>query len=250
MKRFFITLLIQIGLISLFLTWGIPVYAMDIPQPNSSFYVYDEADLISTSLELEIVKTSEALAKESGAQIVVVTLDNLKGYDLEQYSVQLFREWGIGDVNKNNGVLIILAVEEREVRIEVGYGLEGAIPDSVAGRILDEAMLPNIENGDFDQAFYDTYQVIVSRVMDEYGIESLVGVETDPISSYDDIPWLWIIIGGIIILILDGFYLHGFIFNLIFRIILFSMFNGGGSGGSFNRGGGGRTGGGGASRGW
>jgi len=238
------------GLISLFLVWATPVYAMDIPQPNSSFYVYDQADLISTSVELEIIKTSEALFKESQAQVVVVTLDNLNGYNLEQYSVQLFREWGIGDKDKNNGVLIILALEEQEVRIEVGYGLEGAIPDSVAGRILDEKMLPNIEAGDFDKAFLDTYQTLVTRVMDEYGIESLAGIETEPESNTDDIPWLWIIIGGIILLILDGFYLNGLILNILFRIILMSTLGGRSGGGSFNRGGGGSTGGGGSSRGW
>lgn len=250
MKRFVTSFITKLGLISLFLVWAHPVYAMDIPQPNSSFYVYDQADLISTSVELEIIKISEALYKESQAQIVVVTLDDLNGYDLEQYSVQLFREWGIGDVEKNNGVLIILAVEEREVRIEVGYGLEGAIPDSVAGRILDEAMLPNIEAGDFDKAFTDTYQLVLTRIMDEYGIESLIGVETEPVSSTEDIPWVWIIIGGIILLIFDGFYLNGLILNILFRILLMSTFGGRSGGGSFNRGGGGSTGGGGSSRGW
>lgn len=250
MKRFVTSFITKLGLISLFLVWANPVYAMDIPQPNSSFYVFDQADLISTSVELEIIEISETLEKESGAQIVVVTLDNLSGYDLEQYSVQLFREWGIGNVDKNNGVLIILAVEERDVRIEVGYGLEGAIPDSVAGRILDEAMLPNLEVGDYDTAFLETYQLVVSRVMNEYGIETIANVDTNPSNEFEDIPWLWIIIGGIIILALDGYYLNWFIFNLLIRMLIYSSFGGRSGGGSFNRGGGGRTGGGGSSRGW
>lgn len=250
MKRLFISIITKLSLISLFFVWVIPVNAMDIPQPNSSFYVYDQANLINTSVELEIVEASVALYNESGAQIVVVTLDNLGGYDLAQYSVQLFRDWGIGNIDKNNGVLIILALEEQEVRIEVGYGLEGVIPDSVAGRILDEQMLPNLKSGDFDQAFYGTYQTILRRVMDEYGIESLVGVDTSSSDDYEDVPWLWIIIGGIILLLLDGFYLNGFIFNMLIRTLIYSSFGGRSSGGSFNRGGGGRTGGGGASRGW
>jgi len=111
-------------------------------------------------------------------------------------------------------------------------------------------MLPNIEAGDFDKAFTDTYQLVLTRVMDEYGIETLVGVDTNPVSSSDDIPWLWIIIGGIILLILDGFYLNGLILNILFRILLMSTFGGRSGGGSFNRGGGGSTGGGGSSRGW
>lgn len=250
MKRFVTSFITKLGLISLFLVWANPVYAMDIPQPNSSFYVFDQADLISTSVELEIIKISEALEKESGAQVVVVTLEKLSGYDLEQYSVQLFREWGIGNIDKNNGVLIILSVEERAVRIEVGYGLEGAIPDSVAGRILDEAMMPKLEEGDYDSAFLETYQLIVARVMNKYGIESLANVDITPINEFEDIPWLWIIIGGIILLGLDGYYLNWFILNLLFRMLIYSSFGGRSGGGSFNRGGGGRTGGGGSSRRW
>lgn len=251
MKRLIVRLSSLLCLISLFFVWILPVKAMNIPNPNSSFYVLDQANLISTSTELDIIEISEALYYETEAQIVLVTLDNLSGYDLEQYSVQLFREWGIGDKDKNNGVLIILALEEREVRIEVGYGLEGAIPDSVAGRILDEYMLPNLQEGNYDQAFSETYNAVLTRVMDEYGIESLSGVNTSSKNSIEDLPWLWIIIGAIVLLSLDGYYLNGFIFNLLLRILIYSSLGGGsGRGGSFNRGGGGRTGGGGSSRRW
>lgn len=251
MKRFIVKFSTLLCLISLFFVWILPVKAMNIPNPNSSFYVLDQANLISTSTELDIIEISEALYYETEAQIVLVTLDNLSGYDLEQYSVQLFREWGIGDKDKNNGVLIILALEEREVRIEVGYGLEGAIPDSVAGRILDEYMLPSLQEGDYDQAFMETYNAVLTRVMDEYGIESLSGVNTSSNNSIEDLPWFWIIIGAIILLSLDGYYLNGFILNLLLRILIYSSFGGGsGGGGSFNRGGGGRTGGGGSSRRW
>lgn len=250
MKRFIVKISSLFVLISLFLIWSIPVKAMDIPNPNSSFYVLDQANLISTSVELDIVQLSEALYNETGAQIVVVTLDNLNGYDLEQFSVQLFRDWGIGDKEKNNGVLIILALEEREVRIEVGYGLEGAIPDSVVGRILDDTMLVSLQEGDYDSAFYNTYEAVLNRVMDEYGIESLNGVDQTSNNTIEDLPWFWIIIGAIILLSLDGFYLNGFIFNLLLRMLIYSSFGGSGGGGSFNRGGGGRTGGGGSSRRW
>lgn len=250
MKRFIVKFSSLLVLISLFLIWAIPVKAMNIPNPNSSFYVLDQANLISTSVELDMTQTSEALYNETGAQIVVVTLDNLNGYDLEQFSVQLFRDWGIGDKEKNNGILIILALEEREVRIEVGYGLEGAIPDSVAGRILDDYMLVSLQEGDYDSAFYNTYEAVLNRVMDEYGIESLSGVDQTSNNTIDDLPWFWIIIGGIILLALDGFYLNGLIFNLLFRMLIYSSFGGSGGGGSFNRGGGGRTGGGGSSRRW
>jgi len=233
----------------LFFVWVSPVKAIVVPSPNSSFYVMDQANLISTSTELDIIKTSEALYYETGAQIVLVTLNNLSGYDIEQYSVQLFRDWGIGNKEKNNGVLIILALEDREVRIEVGYGLEGAIPDSVAGRILDDYMLPNLQDGEYDVAFTETYNAVLSRVMAEYGLDSLTGVESNT-SNENEVPWFWIIIGALILLSLDGYYLNGFILNLLLRTMLLASFGGSSGGSSFNRGGGGRTGGGGSSRRW
>lgn len=250
MKRLIVRLSSLLCLISLFFVWILPVKAMNIPNPNSSFYVLDQANLISTSTELDIVDISESLYNETEAQIVIVTLDNLSGYDLEQFSVQLFRDWGIGNKDKNNGVLIILALAEREVRIEVGYGLEGAIPDSVAGRILDEYMLPNLQEGNYDQAFTETYNAVLDRIMDEYGIETLSGVESNSNNELDQVPWIWIIIGAIILLSLDGYYLNGFILNVLLRMLIYSSFGGGSGGGSFHRGGGGRTGGGGSSRRW
>jgi len=81
MKRFIVKISSLFVLISLFLIWAIPVMAMNIPNPNSSFYVLDQANLISTSVELDMTQISEALYNETGAQIVVVTLDNLKGYE-------------------------------------------------------------------------------------------------------------------------------------------------------------------------
>ena len=109
-------------------------------------------------------------------------------------------------------------------------------------------MLPNLQEGDYDSAFFDTYQAVLKRVMNEYGIDSLAGVETQ--SEQEEVPWFWIIVGAIILLSLDGYYLNGFVLNLLLRTILLATFNGSSGGGSFNRGGGGRSGGGGASRGW
>ncbi|NLL18707.1 MAG: TPM domain-containing protein, partial [Clostridia bacterium] len=82
-----------------------------------------------------------ALKKASGADLVVVTVENLGGYTIEEYALELFRRWGLGDKEKNNGVLLlvnkenVLTGQSGRVRIEVGYGLEGAIPDGKAGRI-------------------------------------------------------------------------------------------------------------------
>ena len=80
----------------------------------------------------------KTLEKQTGAQIVVVTVQNLEGQSLEEYATELFRNYGIGDKEKNNGVLLLCAYEERQFRIEVGYGLEGTLTDGKTGRIQDE----------------------------------------------------------------------------------------------------------------
>ena len=105
--------------------------SLAIVQPTDEFYVNDSANLLSEDLEKYIVETNVTLNQKTGAQIVVVTVNSLEGQSLEEYATELFREYGIGDATKNNGVLLLLALEEREFRIEVGYGLEGVDRKSV-----------------------------------------------------------------------------------------------------------------------
>ena len=99
------------------------VYAI-VPKTNE-FYVNDFANLLEQDTEEYIISMNRELEEKTGAQIVVVTVQNLEGKSLEEYATELFREYGIGDKDKNNGVLLLCALEEREFRIEVGYGLEG-----------------------------------------------------------------------------------------------------------------------------
>jgi uncharacterized protein len=83
-------------------------------------------------------------------QVVVLTLPSLQGENIEDYSNQVFNEWGLGQEGQDNGILIVVVPDERQMRIEVGYGLEGSVPDITAGRVIREIMTPRFRDGDFD----------------------------------------------------------------------------------------------------
>lgn len=112
-------------------------------------YVNDLANIIDDS-EQQILEADLAnFYATSSNQIVVATIQNLGGDSVDNYANELFREWGVGTKEKNNGVLLLVAVEDRKMRIEVGYGLEGAITDLESGRIVDNTLTPAFRAGDY-----------------------------------------------------------------------------------------------------
>src|SRR5262245_46408444 len=111
--------------------------------------VVDDAKLLSAADEQALIADLEALEKKSSDQVVVVTLPSLQGYAIEDYGYQLGRHWGIGTKQLNNGVLLIVAPNERKVRIEVGRGLEPTLTDALSKIIIANAILPRFQAGDF-----------------------------------------------------------------------------------------------------
>lgn len=173
---------VLIFIISIIILIGNSSYAI-IPK-TSEFFVNDSANLLSNETEEYIINMNKALESKTGAQIVVVTTKNLEGMSLEEYATKLFREYGIGDKEKNNGVLILCAYEERMLRVEVGYGLEGALPDGKTGRIQDEYIIPYLKENDFDTGIKNGLNAILQEVMTEYGITidgvaEATGIETN-----------------------------------------------------------------------
>lgn len=123
------------------------VAAPDFPQLSGR--VVDTAGLLDAGTEASLTEKLEALETKTTDQIVVVTLKSLQGETIEQYGYQLGRNWGVGQKEKNNGALLIVAVKERKVRIEVGYGLEGVLTDALTKVIIDSAIVPRFRAGDF-----------------------------------------------------------------------------------------------------
>lgn len=240
-------------LLCLLLVSGISVSAKSasFPSPTSVFYVNDFANVLDTDTEQYIRTAAATLENQTTAQLVVVTVSDIGDEVLEQYTLDLFREWKIGSSDKNNGVMIFLDLGSRRSRIEIGYGLEGALPDGKTGRIQDEYMLPYFQENDFNQGVRQGFNALLTEIYNEYGIdiEDVSGAEY-PVRSDEgfSIPTPLLIIGFFIIgiLIVIDFRVSGGLFTLGLLRAFFR--GGGGSGGA--RGGGGSAGGGGSSRGW
>jgi len=228
-------------------------FAADLPKPTKNFFVNDFANVISNADEEKMQQQGEALFKECGAQIVVVTVKSLNGEDLESYSLNLARSWRIGSDKNDDGILLLLAVDERKVRIEVGYGLEGALPDSKTGRILDTYGVDSLKKNDFSTGLAAVYDSLVNEVYIEKGLDPADGYT--PVEDYSLTTKEKVIAYGIIALIVLAFIFtnrgkrkRGFVYYG-------GGFGGGGfsgsgsSGGGFS-GGGGSFGGGGSSRGF
>lgn len=120
---------------------------LDFPQLSGR--IVDEAGLLDASQRAAIETKLAAHETKTTDQIVVVTLRSLRGTSIEDYGNRLGRHWQIGQKDKNNGALLIVAPNERKVRIEVGYGLEGTLTDAISSTIVQTAVLPRFRAGDF-----------------------------------------------------------------------------------------------------
>lgn len=155
---------------------------------TSDFYVNDSARVLDYSLKNYIILTNKSLYSQTGAQIVVVTVNSLDGDTIEDYANKLFRQYGIGDSKKNNGVLILLSIRDRKCRIEVGYGLEGTLTDGKTGRIQDDYMVPYFKDDNWQDGIKNGYNAVLQEVENEYNVtingsvEAVKGKQTD---NYD-----------------------------------------------------------------
>lgn len=157
----------------------------EVVSPTSDFYVYDGADVLSDETESYIINTNRELESKTGAQIVVVTIPSLEGASLEEYAVELFRQWGIGNKEKNNGLLLLCALEEREFRVEVGYGLEGDLPDGKTGRMQDQYIIPKLRDNNFDEGIMNGYIAFLQEVSAIYGV-SVSGEQPEVYEEEED----------------------------------------------------------------
>lgn len=175
---------------------GVTAYAAEIPAHTDDFYVNDYAGIFTDEQIERIVKAGEELYDATSAQVVVLTIDTTEGEEISNYALEVGRAWEIGTKKQNNGVLIVLAVEDRSVWVAVGYGLEGQLPDSKTGRLLDENAIPYYENDEFGDGTEQLYFAIVNEVRQEYGMET---VEVPEAGSDGDA--VLILVGAIIVLI-------------------------------------------------
>ena len=146
--------------------------ALALVKPSEEFYVNDYADILNEETEDYIINHSKSLAQQTKAQIVVVTVKNLEGKDLESYATDLFRNFKIGDEKENNGLLLLLALEERQFRVEVGYGLEGVLTDGLTGRYQDDYIIPYLKENKWDEGIKNGYSAFYKKVCEYYNIDA------------------------------------------------------------------------------
>jgi uncharacterized protein len=126
-----------------------PPVASGLSFPALTGRVVDEANILDSAARSALTQVSSDLEAKSTDQLVIVTLSSLRGTSIEDYGYRLGRAWQVGQKDKNNGVLLIVAPNERKVRIEVGYGLEGTLTDAITSFIIQNAILPRFKAGDF-----------------------------------------------------------------------------------------------------
>jgi uncharacterized protein len=223
--------------------------------------VVDQADIIPAQTRTALDGKLADLETKSGIQLVVATVRSLEGQEIEPYANALFRAWQLGQKDKNNGVLLLVAPNERRVRIEVGYGLEGTLTDALSKIIIVNAITPRFKSGDFGGG--------IAR-----GIDDIIAVLTTDASEWQQRPSLRLDsrqetdAGNWIITVLFLAFITAFIVSPGFRWLVINLLlsaaansgssgrggswgrsSGGGFGGRFS-GGGGSSGGGGASGSW
>ncbi len=130
-------------------------------------YVNDYAEIISPAVEVELETRLENFTASTGNELAVVTLSSLEGDTVENVAVALFGQWGIGQKGKDNGVLLLIAPNERELRIEVGYGLEPVLTDSRAGTIIREVITPKFKENNYDAGVTDGVEAILAVLAGE-----------------------------------------------------------------------------------
>ena len=142
-----------------------------LPRPNPPKLVNDVAGVLSPEQREILEQKLVALDDSSSNQIAIVLIPTLDGYPIEEYANKLFREWGIGHKGTNNGVLIIAAINDRKVRIEVGYGLEGAIPDVTASDIYNNLIVPAFRDQNYYRGLDDATTALSKAAVGEYKIK-------------------------------------------------------------------------------
>jgi len=170
--------------VSLFATFFLmaPLALAEISVPPApDTYVLDGANVLSEETEATLNAELATLERETSTQMVVVTVPSLQGYEPEQFALAIGRSWGVGQKEFNNGLVFLIAPTEREVRIEVGYGLEGAIPDAIAWEVVDKIATPYLSVDNYDQGTLESISALEVYArgetfdMSQYGSENTDG---------------------------------------------------------------------------
>jgi len=238
---------------SVFILYVVLIYSFDINSLTPSGWVNDYASILSREEKNKIQSLISEFERKTGNEIVVVVIKSLEGNNLEDFTNRLFEKWGIGKKSIDNGIMVLITMDERKIRIEVGYGLEPIINDGVAGEIIREKIVPFFRQNLYASGIYAGVFEIASIIAQKTGVK-LDEKYTPKFSRTDktmSVIFFFIFIFFILPVLLRNPWLLLF-FLSSGRHSRGGHFGGGfgGGGGGFGGFGGGSSGGGGASGGW
>lgn len=144
--------------------WAIPIDQVPNPRATTESYVQDSGLVLSLGYADLINAISFSLKRDTTAELAVVTVDNLEGYEVKDYAQKLAELWGVGQENTNNGLILLLSRDDRKIAIQVGYGLEGVITDATSGRLLDTLALPHLKEGKTGRALYELTKGVAKTI--------------------------------------------------------------------------------------
>ncbi len=226
------------------LFWAATAPAAEMTFPQLTGRVVDQAKVLSPAAEQELSQRLAAHEVATRQQVVVATVPSLQGHEIAEYGYQLGRAWGIGEKDKNTGAILLVAPTEREVRIEVGYGLEGTLTDAASRLIIERNILPEFRAGRMESGVLRGAEAILATLRGEAVVQPaqrLPDRQDDPGSTP---PIVLIIIFIIFVFLSRGRRRRGLLPGLLLGGP--TIWRGGRGGGSFGSGGGGFSGGGGS----
>lgn len=246
------------NILLLVLIMSIPLaLAQEFPKP-SDLYVNDFAHIFSSEQNDYLRVLLSGVRESTTAEVVVVSVESSVPYAPSEYRTKLFNEWGVGNKEKDNGMLILYSVAEKRIEVEVGYGLEGIFPDSKVGRMLDENYVPLREQGNFTEGILKFSEEVVKEIEanKEEVIAGNTGAKNEDFIIIVVVILAFLFLGIIMYYLSDrkksfggfwSFFFADFIARLLITLLLGgrNRNSGGGFGGGF---GGGGSGGGGAGR--
>jgi len=232
------------------------VHAADIPKFSAP--VVDKANILSANVESALNQSLESFRRASGPQVAILTVSSTGNQSIEDFSIDVARKWGLGDKTRDDGVLLVIAFDDRRLRFETGSGIEGELTDVEAGRIIDGIIAPQLKAGNPDAAVLDGASAVISELSAAPG--ETVTIDTAATSDaqstggniFSTIIFFIIFLFAMVMFVIRGRQ-RGFgnVAGNILFVAMTAMRSGGGGGrGGFSGGGGGGFSGGGASGSW
>ncbi len=181
--------------------------------PSLTGRVVDQAGILTSVQKDQLSIVLEKHEQKTSNQVVVAIVRSLEGHDIAEYAVGLFRYWQLGQKDKNNGVLLLIAIDDREIDIEVGYGLEGTLTDAISHNIIQQKMVPFFKQGNYPAGVVAGVNSILLALDGEY---VATGDSANPEESDNETSW---------------FVLGPFLFFFLIMVFIRNRRGGGGGGG-------------------